>query len=219
MATGERITNQRIPNIMRIEAYRGLIRVESPKLGTTWKCEIPLSEKGLDCVEKMCIRHMVTGLSIEEDKDISMIDAYVRIHEGSIWLSKGALRKCGEDELLGLIGHEIGHMPGPKMRAGIWGATGSRHAQNGNIFQRIAGYFMKITENRIKRKKEFEADRFAAESGVGEGLIEALRKIWREIPLQRRAWLVLTASFRDHPMIHNRVKHIRSHMEERTESA
>lgn len=119
------------------------------------------------------------------------------LHGETIYLSLPLLRLLYDDELRGVIGHELGHFSGrdvayttrfaPMYRAL---ATSRRNLSllSNHWLQRLARVpaveytsfllsLFAINERRISRDREFEADKVGAQASTPEGLASALMKI------------------------------------------
>ena len=165
-----------------------------------------------DMVESLAIGSgmPMPDLYIQEEESINAFATGRKPDDGKICVTTGALRKLDDQELEGVLAHELSHIQNHDvlfmtlvvalvgaismlsyilLRGSIFGgATRSRRREGGGIliliglvFAILAPIAAKLTQLAISRKREFLADSSGAHlTRYPEGLASALEKIGRD---------------------------------------
>ncbi|MEM4348289.1 MAG: M48 family metalloprotease [Candidatus Anstonellaceae archaeon] len=149
----------------------------------------------------------------------------------NIFLSTPLLKEANDGQLLAVIAHEIGHIGlGDKNDdENLEILLSFKHLENAirrcwrsNISQKACGMIefascffdllKRLHAKKIKRKEEYQADRFAVMMGYGKELLEVLENFWENARLAEKIVNLLPLSA--HPSLLKRIAKVKRLMKE-----
>ena len=190
---------------------------------------IPISEEGKAKIDAICAKHGVKHLNVTsiQRTDLNATVDYL----GNVKVTTAVFEKCAEREILAVLGHEIGHIvkehvneKKPEMTeygqnmsvesmvviALLVHKVASTEGWNEKL--RTVTKFLKFLFSDLKKANEYEADRFAVENGLGDGLASFFRKCMSEERPGEIMWRLFLGWFSDHPADRKRIARIESLM-------